>query len=486
MEEDASARRRLSSGVDETSSEPRIEGFGRLESMIRRVIWDERAGRSGSWRLAAHRMANLLGALVSAAAALSAPCVSAADYWVAPGGRDGDGRGSRARPWVTLQYAADRVRPGDTVYVRDGRYEGFDLRRGGGPDMLVSFKADGKQVRIVRRNRGTPDGINVEGASYVVIEGFIVDEMPRSGVRAVHGSHVTIRGIRAAHNGTWGIFTAHCDDVAVVGNQTSRSVKEHGIYVSNSGDRPLIGGNISWGNRGSGVHMNGDLGQGGDGIISEAMVENNVIYDNGRGGGSGINCDGVQVSVFRNNLLYDNHGSGISLYRIDGAEESKNNRVINNTVVMARDGRWAVNLGAGTGNIVWNNILLNRNPSPGSIKNTVKGMTGFRSDYNIVTDRFSFDNGDHVLPLQAWSEKTGHDRHTKVAAPQDVFLNDRAADFHLREQSPAVDTADPAVSPRQDLEGHPRPSGSLPDIGAFEGTVKPGPDGGLPKTLPPD
>ena len=43
-----------------------------------------------------------------------------------------------------------------------------------------------------------------------------------------------------------------------------------------------------------------------------------MIYDNGRGGGSGINCDGVQNSLIRNNLIYNTHASGISLYRIDG------------------------------------------------------------------------------------------------------------------------------------------------------------------------
>ena len=42
--------------------------------------------------------------------------------------------------------------------------------------------------------------------------------------------------------------------------------------------------------------------RGADGIISGALVENNVIYNNGLGGGSGINCDGVQNSVIRNNL----------------------------------------------------------------------------------------------------------------------------------------------------------------------------------------
>jgi hypothetical protein len=95
--------------------------------------------------------------------------------------------------------------------------------------------------------------------------------------------------------------------------------------VSNSGDRPVVRRNLIWGNHSCGLHMNGDASQGGDGVISDALVERNVIFDNGNGdpafgapGGSAINCDGVQDSVIRNNLLWNDHKTGIALYRIDG------------------------------------------------------------------------------------------------------------------------------------------------------------------------
>src|SRR5262249_52149473 len=143
-------------------------------------------------------------------------------------------------------------------------------------------------------------------------------------------------------------------------NVTSRSLKEHGIYFANSADLPIIRGNTVWGNRVCGIHMNGDRTQGGTGIIKGALVENNVIYDNGQKGGAGINADGVQDSRFQNNLLYNNHSSGISLYRVDGGGPSKNNVVVNNTILVAADGRWAINIKIGsTGNTVYNNILWN-------------------------------------------------------------------------------------------------------------------------------
>src|SRR5690606_3035 len=117
-------------------------------------------------------------------------------------------------------------------------------------------------------------------------------------------------------NGSWGFLSGFSDDLLIENNEASRSQVEHGIYVSNSGDRPTIRGNRVWGNRANGIHMNGDASLGGDGIISGARVEKNVIHDNGTGGGSAINADGVQDSRFLNNVVYGNHAGGISLYRI--------------------------------------------------------------------------------------------------------------------------------------------------------------------------
>jgi parallel beta-helix repeat protein len=399
---------------------------------------------------------------------LAPALVWAEDHWVAPTGRDATGSGVQARPWKSLQYAADRVRAGETVHVLDGDYAGFDLRRGGRGNAPIGFKAEGKRVRIVRRNGKTPDGINLECAEYVVIDGFSVYDMPRAGVRVANSPHVTIRGIRADRNGVWGIFTAFCDDVTIEGNHTSNSLKEHGIYISNSGDRPIVRANTTWGNQRCGIHMNGDRSAGGDGIISVALVENNVVFENGKGGGSGINCDGVQDSKFQNNLLYNNHASGISLYRGDGADGSKRNSVINNTIVQASDGRWALNVtDKSAGNLIANNILLHKG-SRGSITVSADSLPGLRSDYNILVDRLSSDDGNRLIDLKDWQSTTRLDRHSRIATPQDVFANPGSNDYHLRPGSPALGAADPTLAPTYDITASTRPIGAAADIGAFE------------------
>ena len=332
----------------------------------------------------------------------------------------------------------------------------------------VRFAAAGGHVRIAKRNAKTPDGINIEGAGHIVIDGFVINEMPRAGLRITHSAGSTIRGVRADHNRSWAIFTSFCDDILIEGNTASRSIKEHGIYVSNSGDRPVIRGNTSRDNRMCGIHMNGDSSQGGDGIISNAVIENNIIFGNGPGGGSGINCDGLQNSKIQNNLLYNNHANGISLYRIDGAAGSTGNSVINNTVVQSADARWAVNIkNQSRNNLVVNNILFH-DGSRGAINIAADSLSGFRSDFNIVVDQFSPDDGESLLSLSAWQSATGLDRRTQVSNPHDVFVNHASGDYHLRDGSPAIDAADPRRRHSLDIEGRRRPAGARPDAGAYE------------------
>lgn len=394
-------------------------------------------------------------------------------YFVSTAGNDG-AAGTSGAPWRTLQHAADSVAAGDFVTVQSGNYAGFYLETDGTAAQPITFHAL-PGVIIDTRNAVTPDGINLEGADWIVIDGFELRGLTRAGIRSVINEHVTIRNNIADSNGRWGIFTGFSDDLLIENNVASHSGLEHGIYVSNSGDRPVIRGNTVFGNYANGIHMNGDLSQGGDGIISGALVENNIIYDNGVGGGSGINADGVQNSRFQNNVLYNNHASGISLYRIDGAAGSNNNVVVNNTIVMASNSRWAINIRDGsTGNHVVNNILYNNHSWHGSISISADSLAGFSSDYNVVMERFTTDDGDSVLDLSHWRSATGQDQHSVVATPGELFVDVAGNDYHLSSTSPAIDAGTASQAPDVDREGAARPAGAGFDIGAFEAGAAPG------------
>jgi parallel beta helix pectate lyase-like protein/List-Bact-rpt repeat protein len=422
------------------------------------------------------RAFRILAAAVLAMGLVSGPAGAAPlrTFYVDPAGND-SAAGSATQPWRTLQKAANTVRAGDLVIVRAGHYAGLYLTTSGTATDPITFHGEPGAI-VDTQNPTTQDGINLEGASYVIVEGFTVTGVPRAGIRSVVNQHVIIRNNTGDLNGRWGILTGFSDDILIENNVMSRSQAEHGIYVSNSGDRPVIRRNVVFSNRANGIHMNGDVSQGGDGIISGALVEDNTIYDNGLGGGSGINCDGVQSSVFRNNLLYNNHASGISLYQIDAAQPARDNQILNNTIVMANDARWAINIqNASTGNMLRNNILFNQQSFRGSVAISADSLSGFVSDTNVVMDRFSVDGGDTRIGLAAWRAATGQDQSSIIATPAELFVNFAGNDYHLSATSPARDAGMTLATVPDDLEGAPRPQGPASDIGAYEFPVAAGP-----------
>jgi parallel beta-helix repeat protein len=410
----------------------------------------------------------------SALAAILVPVrlLAATQYVVDPGGNDMFA-GTAAAPWKTLQHAANAVHAGDKVTVRAGNYAGFQLTASGTAAAPIEFDAQPGVFITQPISAQRPDGINLEGASYAIIDGFNINGMPEAGLRAVTAQFVTLRNNRADSNGKWGILTGFVDDLDIESNVMSNSVQQHGIYVSNSGDRPVVKNNIVFGNHDSGIQLNADLSQGGDGIITGAVVSGNVIYNNGAGGGAAFNLDGVQNSLFENNLLYNNHSSGFSLYMIDGAEGSKNNTIINNTVDEASDGRWAMNIQDGsTGNTLGNNILMNENPDHGAIDISADSLPGLSSDYNAVKSSFT-TNGGTVISLAQWRTQTGQDAHSLSTTAATLFQNPAADDRRLLSNAAAVNAGTALNAPATDIDGMPRPVGAAIDIGAYEFAATP-------------
>ena len=396
-----------------------------------------------------------------------------ATKFVSGDGSDTNGDGSEANPWHSLQHAADNVGPGDYVIVKPGKYWGFNLTTDGKPDARITFHAM-PGVEIDEAFPGQQDGINLEGADFVTVEGFYVHDMPRAGLRSVNNDGVILRENVTDHNTMWGILTGWSENIIVENNVASQSQVEHGIYISNSADGAIVRNNIVWGNNDSGIQFNADRYLPGDGVHSRNRVEGNVIFENGRGGGAALNFDGFQDSVVQNNLVYNNHATGIVLYVGFAADSSTNNLITNNTVVMAEDARWALLMTDGSsGNVVTNNILLNKNPNRGSMTVEQNSLPAL-SDYNIVQNLFQMD-GDNGSFAQWQSFTGGMDAHSIVVNLADppgelgsLFVDPAANDYHLKAGSLAIDVGDPTGAPATDIFSHARPMSAGVDIGAYE------------------
>ncbi len=392
-------------------------------------------------------------------------------YYVSPEGNDTNTGLEINTSFSTLQKAANTVSAGDSVIVMEGNYTGFDIRTSGTESSPIVFKAVNHRTIIDQPNNKTNDGINIENAYRIIIDGFKVINQPRAGIRAAVSNFIIIKNNFCTQNNTWGIFTGFTNDIIIENNTCSYSAQQHGIYVSNSGDRPALRNNECFGNTGCGIQLNADVSQGGDGIISNAVIEGNILHDNGTGGGSAINLDGVQNSIIYNNLIYNNHATGIALFMIDAAEGSKNNKVFNNTIINPSDARWTILINSGsTGNTLYNNIFINHHSFRGSISIDASSLQNFFSDYNIIVDRLSNDDGETNISLSDW-QNLGYDLHSQIAVSDNLlFTNPGSGDFHLLAGSQAIDTGTQLVISfvTNDIVNILRPQGNGFDIGAYE------------------
>lgn len=397
--------------------------------------------------------------------------LSAATYYVSNAGSNSNTGTSWAQAWLTLHYAAQQVDPGDTVWIANGIYAGFDIRTSGTAANPIVFIAAGAEVIINSPNPVTPDGINVENADYIEINGVRVINQPRNGIRLVNADFCIVRNTYCDNNFERGIFTGFTDDILIEYNECLNSIDEHGIYVSNSSDRSIIRYNICHHNNRGGIQINADGTQGGDGISSDPQIYGNILYENGVAGGAAINLDGVQGAFIYNNLLYNNHASGIALFRQDGSAPSTNATIVHNTIINASDARWCIlAVNGSSGAQVYNNILINLHAWRGSIALDPNAEPGFSSDYNLVVNRLS-NQGDGVTMTLAEWQTLGYDLNSLLTPPvQEVFISPATNDYHLVEGSPAINagSTDYAFGIWEDLDGLPRPQGPQSDMGAYE------------------
>ncbi|MCD6406118.1 MAG: right-handed parallel beta-helix repeat-containing protein, partial [Planctomycetes bacterium] len=421
-----------------------------------------------------HRHSKVVLALTLILLALC-PATLGAEYFVSTGGSNSND-GSSAHPWLTIQHAVNSIAPGDVITVGDGTYVGAKMTSSGATGAPKTLRAENNGGAIL--NASSPINwhnavIEVEGQNYWIIDGFEIDGVNNTyrGIDIRVCEHNTVRNCHVHDTYLTGIFDGF-HTYALYENNVSHDNGEHGIYHSNSEDYAVIRGNTCYSNASCGIHMNGDISMGGDGVIRHCTIEKNICYDNPSG--SGINMDGVSDSIVRNNLLYDNHGSGISLYAIDAAEGSSNNIIANNTVVNASDGRWALNIPPSSGgqphptdNKVFNNIFYTRHSWRGTISTHPSCLPGFECDYNVVMNRFSIDSGDSRITLADW-QGHGFDTHSIIATPADLFVDEASGDYHLKDGSPAINIGIEVAEVTEDIEGTPRPQDGLYDIGAYE------------------
>ena len=355
-----------------------------------------------------------------------------------------------------LQEAVSLAQAGDTVLVHDGSYDGFEAARGGAPGSPITVRARGTGA-VIDRPSAALDRIRIRATDYVIIDGLRVRDAIRAGISVLEARGVVVRNAVVGPNGRWGIFTGYAPQVQILHNAAFNSATEHGIYVSNSpgaGDQPVIRGNESYGNYENGIQLNGDCHAGGDGTIDGALIEDNVVHDNGV---KGVSLISMRDSVVQNNVIYENGRRGSGAGGIHLTDEpgcglpSAANLIVNNTLVEPRITGIRLSDGAAN-NTLFNNLVV----GPRTIIDEAGGGV------------------NQISPSSNMMRGT----------VDGLFVNPAAGDYHLLPASLAADAGEPVYAGRSappvDFEGTARPQGRAHDAGADET------DGSVPAdTTPP-
>jgi hypothetical protein len=356
--------------------------------------------------------------------------------YVSPHGSNGSD-GSRARPWRTIQYAASRVRAGDTVHVAPGRYRGpLTISRGGTSGAPVRFVASRPwRARIAARADGPVEVVQIH-ADHVTFDGFDVT-----------GS---------GGDGTVGI-AAEGDHDAVVGNHV------HDLVVACSG--PNGGAGIGLGGGAFAAYRNHD-----------ARVDGNVVERIGTGplDGSCRTVHGIYASVPRvtivNNVIYRAIGDGITSWHAASSLTVANNLSMGNggAGILIGSGDTGAT-GAGNVDTLVSNNILYRNASYGIADSSdAKHPVGPGNRYlNNLTfaNRLGAPGPAPGLILYPGQIASGN----RDADPRFVVRTPGASrEYRLQPTSPAVDAGTCIGAPREAFDGAPRFQGRAVDIGPEE------------------
>lgn len=336
-------------------------------------------------------------------AVLMAVTATAAEFKIVPADRPED--------------VLPRLRPGDVLTLGTGVYENEWTIAGlkGTPAAPITIRGEKGAVFQVQRGR---DGIVFWGApsEHIAIENLRFERCRRGGVVVYGATDIAIRDCVFVSNGVWGVQSAMCARLTLERCELAWSAKEHGAYFSTT-DQPVVRDCRVHDNAGCGIHFNGDISEGGDGMITGALVEKNVIFKNGRAGGAAINMDGVENSIIRGNTVCDNLAGGIVSFVQNGARSGSGNRFLNNTVRFPRGvGRFGIGIyGQAHDTAVEGNVLAcGKGPA---LEITDWPLEGWRSDRNLF---IRFDGIPLIrvkasaLDIAGWKRLSGQDRNSTV------------------------------------------------------------------------
>jgi parallel beta-helix repeat protein len=382
-------------------------------------------------------------------------------YYVSPTGSDGNS-GSQNNPWATVEYAARKAKPGDTILVRGGTYQEGEVwlrakfGHGGAQGKLLTIKAYPNEIPIFVNNK-RPFIIECD---YIRIEGLHFKNGKSIGVEGN-----TVQIVNNTFTGLgyeWAAVNAGGTNILLEGNKcdingNTVGTQGHCYYIGH-GSNITLRNNMAKGMTGYGIHVfdqrrSGDP-SGFERLIKNVIIDGNVVSHSQQRSGiilAAYDHARIEDVIVRNNVVFNNPGAGIYIPGI-----VSNVKVYNNTLFGNRE------------------IAL-------SIYGTTRDVTNVEIKNNIFDLSNSNSNAYHVFngegntslilqnnlywpkPLRLYKLS---DSSPIIGDPH--FVNPMEENFHIVPGSAAIDKGIPLSDVSHDKDGIKRPQGTAFDLGAFE------------------
>lgn len=422
-------------------------------------------------------------------------------YYVSPNGSDTNSGTSPAKPFRTLQKAADSTAPGDTVSIMNGTY----TERPGGADVVVISRSGraGAPITYQAHPGHHPvinpvaawNGIRINGAAHIVVRGLEVkgNSADISLAEAERGASTKegkyngnciwaepdkSSGARPHHIDIVGNTVHHCPGLGIGSRGADHMTIDRNHVYSTSWYTVFATSGIS-------ILAARDIDRG-DPRTYKIRVTNNTVHDNETkvkwerckcySDGNGIIIDTLKDKakagesgpdyqgrvLVANNVSYNNGGSGIHSFKSQHVDilhntayqNGRSPRMDSYANIFAHDSKDVRLL---------NNVAYGR---PGQATNSKSKNVDVTYDYNV------YYGG------KAPEVKGPHDI---IADPELVRPgNGAGANFRLREGSPAIGSGKQLPEVTTDITGA-RRSAAAPDRGAYAFTTT---KGAAPSTAP--
>ncbi|MCH9697233.1 MAG: right-handed parallel beta-helix repeat-containing protein [Gammaproteobacteria bacterium] len=396
------------------------------------------------------------------------------------------------RPGDSFEDAVESLQAGDTLIVHAGVYSDqgrISIHAQGTSDQPVVIKAASGEARpLITRPSDAPvqNTLNIEGAAYLTIQGLEVTGNGGDGIK-VSGSpshHIVLQDL-VIHDIDVGINTKN--------NSHNFTIRNNHIYNTGidqgTGEGMYIGcheGDCSLSNSLIAHNLIHDVLPGttqGDGIevkfnSQNIIIRDNVIYNRPfpgifvYGGGAPNLIEGnvvwnslegiaaVSDAIVRNNILFDNETGIISFHHV-AVPYVANTSFIHNTLYNNQLGvllRWE----NATNMVFANNAVY----SPGQV--AIDSHSGANAVSTNLTEGIAFDASAHINDTSYIDGRAAELDFTDLG-----ILN-----FWPTSQSPLVAAADPAYAVTHDFNGQTR---QFPhDIGAYQSNGQASNPGWLP------